>query len=429
MRDEVRQTLLDAATVVAEGRPLAGAGERARTFLEYLGGTAAADEKDGDLAALLRVAARLDRLFELPVPDAPGLYCFGAQASAAAFGGRPQAAGSVSGIGDNRAAAFRACVAEAVEFISQFEYDGDDRAVALQPAESLPEAFLGDLGTICGTDDDDAGSWVVARALPQQCEHRVPAGLVWRRRDRSVKLDLAPGLGVAAGRNADAALRHALCEWIERDAVALWWRGGRRGRAFAQETLAKAGVAARLAAWRGDRMSARRTWFLDLTTEIGVPVAGAFSVDGVGAGFAYGFAARPRVADALAAALQELMQIELADRLVDAKRRESGDGALNDTDRLHLRRRAEVRHDLPLLQPVAVTTEEFTETEPSAALEHQGFHALAVDLSRRDLAVNVMRVLVPGLQPDPGRIMTARLARQREVGAFDGTSGELPPLY
>lgn len=444
MREETRRTLQLAGDAVASGGLSADCDGRVRAFLAYLGeGAGGVPVGDPDLAALLSVAARLDRLFELPVPDAPGLYCFGAQATASAFGALAPARGSVSGMGETRLAAFRACVAEAAEFASQFECEDETRARSANGAEpALPAALLAGLVGEAPADGADPApdGEAVARDLARDIDVRLPASLVWRRRGSGPvsAVPFAPGLGVAAGRDAASARRHALFEWIERDAVALWWRGGRRARGFAQEVLAEAAISGCLADWRRGRTQ-RRTWFLDLTTDIGIPVAAALSVDASGGGFAYGFAARGTRARALSAALQELMQIELADRLVDAKRAEAGEAALNDMDLIHLARREQVRHDWPILQPAGIAAETADAVhagdradagaDPLAALLHAGFTVLSIDLTRANLGVNVTRVFVPGLQPDPGRIITARLARQCAAHDTVRDGRALPPLY
>ncbi|WP_417768058.1 YcaO-like family protein [Stappia sp.] len=449
MREETRQTLRLAGDAIASDGQSAGRDERVLAFLAYLGeGAGGIPAGDRDLAALLSVASLLDRLFELPVPDAPGLFCFGAQVTASALGALSRARGSVSGMGGTRIAAFRACVAEAAEFASQFECENETRAGRAGGADSaLPAVPLDGLaGAVSGPDADaastDAAAYgeAVACDLGRGIDVALPAGLVWRRREGDAAADIpfAPGLGVAAGRDAASALRHALFEWIERDAVALWWRGGRPARGFPQEVLAEAAISRQLAAWRCGRTQ-RRTWFLDLTTDLGIPVAAALSVDASGGRFAYGFAARGTPAEALSAALRELMQIELADRLVEAKRAEAGEAGLNDTDRIHLARRDQVRHDWPILQPVGIAVgnpvagqardREDRGAEPLAALLHAGFPVLSIDLTRASLGINVTRVLIPGLQPDPGRIITTRLARQRDAHDAIRGGSTYPPLY
>jgi ribosomal protein S12 methylthiotransferase accessory factor len=81
-------------------------GSDARLLLEALGYAAAEAPADiGERAAethnracLLRAASRFARVFELAAPDAPGLVSFGAEFDPALAGGRPFAAGSISGM-------------------------------------------------------------------------------------------------------------------------------------------------------------------------------------------------------------------------------------------------------------------------------------------------------------------------------------------
>ena len=115
-----------------------------------------------------------------------------------------------------------------------------------------------------------------------------------------------------------------LLELIERDAVALWWRGGRRGRAIALEEPALADAAGRLVQLRQGCMD-RRTCLLDMTTDIAVPVVAALSFSTGGDGFCLGTAARPSLASAAGAALTEMAQTELAVEVVEARRRGGGD--------------------------------------------------------------------------------------------------------
>src|SRR3954466_4599483 len=96
-------------------------------LLQYLG------YDDGDAARaegrakMLRAAARLRRLFLLPVPDAPGLVFFGGEADPAALGEQPEGlpATSVAGSGLSPQKAFESCVGEGIEYLSQFVQAGD----------------------------------------------------------------------------------------------------------------------------------------------------------------------------------------------------------------------------------------------------------------------------------------------------------------
>lgn len=473
MRDETRRTLATAAGHLAASDGLFDGDEAVLRFLAYLSERDPARlVGDRDLAALLAVAARLERLFELALPDAPGLYCFGAEVRPEEFGAAAGARGSVSGVGETRLAAFRACVGEAVEYLAQFEPHPAMAGATVTEAEIETEAtsrhgllagkpvaaFWTDaesraLGLVPGAQGDvsspqalDEGTpnraladeWVPAVDLASGVRGRVPAALCWRRRPDDA-LPLARGLGVAAGRDFREACRHAMLEWIERDAVALWWRGGRRGRAVALETLAAPAVAGRIARWRGER-DGRLSWFLDLTSDLGVPVAAALSVDREGKRFAYGFAARSTLEMALVSAFAELAQVELADRVVDAKLAETGEGRLNETDRLHLARRSLVKPDWEALQPAMAPGPGAAagtglpgagggEVDPLACLSSRNFRVLAIDLTRTDPGISVARVLVPGLQPDPAALTTPRLERQRGRRPSAGFPGDGVRLY
>lgn len=79
MSGDHSETLL-AAAVVLEGGDDSGRGS---SFLGWLMSDNPQGIRDqSDLVSLLRFGSRLDRVFELPVPDAPGLFAFGAELSA-----------------------------------------------------------------------------------------------------------------------------------------------------------------------------------------------------------------------------------------------------------------------------------------------------------------------------------------------------------
>ena len=71
---------------------------------------------------MLRAAAKLRRVFQLPVPDAPGLVFVGGEADPALLdadlAGLP--AGSLAGSGRSPQRAFESCVGEGIEYLSQF---------------------------------------------------------------------------------------------------------------------------------------------------------------------------------------------------------------------------------------------------------------------------------------------------------------------
>jgi ribosomal protein S12 methylthiotransferase accessory factor len=125
--------------------------------------------------------------------------------------------------------------------------------------------------------------------------------------------------GVAAGPSPEAARLAALLELVERDAAGRWWYGRRLRPAVDPGDLPNAGPVLDHLARRG-----RRALLLDITSDLGIPVAAAFAADARdGAHVSVGFAARPTLFAAAADALCELMQMEFlvhAARMIGAAR-------------------------------------------------------------------------------------------------------------
>ena len=264
-----------------------------------------------------------------------------------------------------------------------------------------------------------------------------PLDLCYRRhvaeQDFTPPLKLSSGCAAAVTRE-DATLR-GLLELIERDAVALWWRGGRRGKSIAPDSAAARGVAELLAQLRQGQQH-RTTRLLDITTDIEIPVVAAISTGPDGFGFAVGFGSRMTLADAARAATFELCQVELGLQVVAAKRQEAGDQALNESDHRQLRRAAFDTRQCALLQPETEPRPIVTEApnDPGPGIRHilerlqaRGIAAYAIDLTRPQFLVPVVRVLAPGLQLEPCEITSARLARMiAETGGGALHHGGMP---
>jgi ribosomal protein S12 methylthiotransferase accessory factor len=116
----------------------------------------------------------------------------------------------------------------------------------------------------------------------------------------------------------------------------------------------------------------------------------------------------------------EMCQLELALTVVEAKRRERGEAALNQRDRGHLRRATMIDADrCALLQPVPERRQHLAieAADPGAVLQlivnrlgQFGIETFGLNLTRPQLAVPMARVIAPGLQPEPSEIITPRLA-------------------
>lgn len=424
-----------AATSMAEaGVPPRDVGELL-SLLGYLDGNAMAASHR---VLLLRAAAGLRRLFRIEVPDAPGLCFFGGEAE---IPGAGSATASFAGSGLDWRRAFESSVGEAIEYLSQFEAGDIERDVGSFAERTVlldaaAEGFVAAVLDHCGISRSRPITWIAATRLQGGGEAPMPLDLCVRRtaeaQDFSPPLRLS--VGCAAGVSATAATLHALLELVERDATAQWWRGGVRGHLLPLEWAASRDAALLIERLRGTA-SSRRTWLLDITTDLGVPVVAAVSARHDGYGFAVGFACRPTMAAAATAALFELCQMELGLHLAQTKLRQSGEPALSTGDRAHLRRaRAIDTAGCALLHPASpagpahddegADGDEAVLSRLVARLAARGIEAYAVDLTRPEFGIPVVRVIAPALQLDPFPIVSARLrdamSRCRNVGAEPG---------
>jgi len=359
--------------------------------------------------ALLRLAARFDDAFLLPSPYAPGASFFGALVRPEMLGppehkGDPAGA---SGRGANLRQAFEGCVGEAAEYLSFLERTRDDlierRAPGNPPVGTLSDWALSGLG-LARAHTADIVDWVAARSLVDDATTYFPAELVLRRPERRrAGRRMAESTGVGAAATLEQAVYSGLMEVIERDAVALWWYGGRR-----------AGSLPVAAEWSGElhdfqafvrQDHKRRTWFLDLTGDLGVPVVAALSSADGGEGVVAGFASDLDLGTAARKAFLELAQMELAQSLALYKLRQMGARALKDMDRIWVER---FRHlsvgNCPQLRPATDVGDAKCRSEPASLadvvtrLEAAGYTPYVVDLTREEIAIPVVRVIVPELQ-------------------------------
>jgi ribosomal protein S12 methylthiotransferase accessory factor len=434
----------NAASLLLGEAPDAGAIHDAHLLLTELGyrppAGAGPDHETRHQARLLKAASQFIRIFELAAPEAPGLIAFGAEfdpviADALHQGSPPV---GVSGIGQTMQEAFQGCVGEGIEYLSQLQHAGD---ALVQTDDGAPAAALDrpacELVTALQSRARVALTWHRARHLRDGREVLLPADLCLRRPPAAQ--DFAPpfplSTGSAAGTSWHAAALHGLFELIERDAASLWWRGGSRGRAVPPAVAANAH--ALLQALRASVPAPRRSWLLDITTDIGVPAVAALSCGPDGFGFAFGLAARRTLQAAARSAVLELCQIELAQAVVEAKRRERGEAALNERDRSHLQRATAINADsCALLHPASGELEHFPIDAPDPQdalplvvrrLAERGIETYALDLTRPHFAIPVARIMAPGLQAEPSAIVTSRLSGMiAQTGGGAAHTGGIP---
>jgi ribosomal protein S12 methylthiotransferase accessory factor len=416
----------DAAALLSGQSLPAPAVADVRAFVEKMGfGDALAPgaERAGTVraAAYFEAAARMSRIFELGSPDAPGFACIGGTADPAAYGLANHPVSNVSGRGPTIHAAFKSCVGESVEYLSQLEW-GDEVFRMVEPAER--DKRLGQFSDrLAGACSDD---WMPARSLATGQAAMLPADLCIRRVGKEAPRGF--GAGCAAGETLEHATSSALLELVERDAVALWWIGGQRGGAIAQETLEACGVIALLEGLRKGAAPGRATWLLDITTDLAIPCVAAMSADETGGGLVCGFSANLTLAAAARSAILELCQMEMARQLVLVKLERGGEAALAETDRRHLRRMTGIDvAQCALLFPASPPLEHSAvlPDELIRRLARHGIECLRVDLTREAIAVPVVRTFAPGLQRMPPVGVTDRLRHVVETtgGAHHYTEG------
>lgn len=392
-------------------------------------------------ARLLQAASQFNRIFELAAPEAPGLVAFGAEfdpaMADALHRGSPLV--GVSGIGATLQEAFQGCVGEGIEYLSQLQRAGD----ALIAADGVEAVAMLDpparelVSELTAERTGAVVSWHRAIRLFDGAEVLLPADLCLRR--PQAMQEFAPpyplSIGSAAGTSFEGAALHGLLELIERDAASLWWRGGCRGRAVPSGV--ELSVQALLRELRVGAKVGRRSWLLDITTDIGTPAVAALSCRPDGFGLAFGLAARQTLQAAARSAVMEMCQIELAQAVVAAKRAERGDAALNAGDRIHLRRATAVdANRCALLHPVPGHAEHVAVDDADAQaamlrivrrLSELGIEAYALDLTRPQFVVPVARIIAPALQAEPSRFVTARLAAMiARTGGGETHTGGIP---
>lgn len=218
--------------------------------------------------------------------------------------------------------------------------------------------------------------------------------------------------GCAVAPSRQGAETVALWECVERDALALWWHGGREAGAVGLDEIDA--VQPRLGWWLERR--ARRTRLLEVTGDIGLPVVVAVSCDEAGARVAMGSAARPSRVEAALAAVTEMVQTEVSlDEALAAGDPEAA--AWSDHGRI----------GLPPFQPGAPRAERapMHGRDLAARLGALGHRVLSCEMTLPGDPMPSLRVLVPGLCAMGGRIGTDRFRRQ----CPDVTGPQLPEPF
>lgn len=328
-----------------------------------------------------------------------------------------------AGVGMTLEAATWGAVGETLERLCTYIYDPG--AITVAPGHRPADGFL-DLNALILFSEEQyrdptfpyvpAGfaqdiGWVAARSLRGEAERFVPASMVYfgyHFPDGELPYDASYSTGCACGGSREAAVLSGLLEVIERDAFACHWLSGRPGRVIRRDV-------------HGDLLTDNsryltslpgyRVDILDISSDIGIPVVVAIVKPEGEVGVAFGASARVDRGAAIEKALIEAFHS--LNFLIDAHRADlpvPDAGDIRDF-KDHLRHYVpaarqpalEFLRSGPLLDgPAATEAPEDDLAFVRSALERLGYEALYVpleppEISRLDL--NVVKVVVPGLQP------------------------------
>ena len=347
---------------------------------------------------------------------------------------RPNARSSAvfNGKGIDIAAAKASALMEAAETWHAEHVRAPLRLAALaEISEDAPVVDVDGLPRVPGTRFDPHLPilWVEGRNL-------MDGGVIWRRSRSFTRISAASGPpmsgalsmntnGLASGNRLQEAIRHGLCELIERDATSLWRQMPPREQEARRLSLATVDDPKSLAILGLLANAELDVAVWDVTTDVGAPTFQCYVVDRAGESghFGIGAACHPTREIALLRTILEAAQVRTT-YIIGARE----DIDLADYDPATLRRRnAEARAFMGKSESgrnfQCVASRRFGAAE--AEVEHLldrlrsiGLkQAIAVDLTRPEVGIPVARVIVPGLEGfdhfpayyAPG----ARAARQR----------------
>ena len=249
---------------------------------------------------------------------------------------------------------------------------------------------------------DQAIEWVLGHSFDGARENWVPAAHCFLGYPDPLEqgFSVPDSNGLAAGKDLDDAKWRGLMELVERDAVSIWWYN-RLQRPPLRVDRSRLPQLGRFEHWIWSRN--RQLWFLDLRTDVDLPVAAAVSCNMASTDFAFGFGSGWTNEMAAMNAMGELVQFEATSAM---RRADATHGA---PDFVTMASRMDVS-EAPYLQPVAEAARTSTSANlaPSAlSMAQIASRASVVDLSRDGFAV--ARVIVPGLRHLWPRFAAGRL--------------------
>jgi ribosomal protein S12 methylthiotransferase accessory factor len=258
-------------------------------------------------------------------------------------------------------------------------------------------------------DEDSTVEWVMADSLAGGPARLVPANYCFF--GGRPAFCVASSNGCAAGRTMGEAILSGLLELIERDAVAIWWynRIARPGPAIDWREMPEfSGLDYFL------RSRHRVLRVFDITPDLGIPVAAAVTALSDGSQILMGAACDPDPAVAVRRAVTEACQMLVSMNRIGCVPLEDFPFGKDWLDTAVLDREPHLAESPAKLVPPARAPASTPAHGASLeicleALQRAGLEAYYVDLTRAELDLRVVRVLVPELRYWVPRLAPGRL--------------------
>ncbi|MGW4649632.1 TOMM precursor leader peptide-binding protein [Kitasatospora sp. NPDC004289] len=267
--------------------------------------------------------------------------------------------------------------------------------------------------------EDDQLEWSPAWSLTEQRTRWLPTmSLYYGYRHRDGFFAAGDSNGCAAGTSFEDATLQGFLELVERDAVALWWYNRVQRPAIDLDAFGDPYIGQLREIYRGLN---REIWALDLTSDFGIPVVGAFSrrTDKPAEDILIAFGAHLDPHIALTRALTEMNQF-LGPVAGDENGHVSYAGADREQKQWWLT--ATVANQPYLLPDPAAEAAGPDRWEPLAGadlaedlalvqrlVEERGMEFLVLDQTRPDIGLPVAKVIVPGMRHFWARFAPGRL--------------------
>ncbi|MEU0566199.1 TOMM precursor leader peptide-binding protein [Nonomuraea sp. NPDC005983] len=257
-------------------------------------------------------------------------------------------------------------------------------------------------------DENARMEWSPVWSLTEQRHKYLPTGSLYYQYPDDGGVVKADSNGAAAGSSLEDAALQGFLELVERDSVAIWWynrisRPGVDLAGFGDDYFTR---------WQHEyRRMNRETWVIDLTSDLGIPVAAAVSrrYDKPAEDILIAFGAHFDMRIAISRAMTEMNQFLPA--VLPMRADGTGSYAYDDPYQVRWWRTATTVNQpylLPHASLPARTAADYSYAfrpnlrddllEAQRIVESKGMEMLVLDQTRPDTGLPVVKVIVPGMR-------------------------------